>query len=121
MADSTQSQSDLSARVDEFMRLYTQHQRRLYVYLLSLLHNVADAEELMQQTSYILWKKFDTFREPKKGTGPICAKHPEGHSGKLDLSPFSRGRRAVLGPGPAGWPIWKCSSSARGAIRESCR
>ncbi len=26
----------------------------------------------------------------KKGTGPICAKHPSGRSGKLDLSPFSR-------------------------------
>ena len=25
----------------------------------------------------------------KKGTGPICAKHPSGRSGKLDLSPFS--------------------------------
>ena len=25
----------------------------------------------------------------KKGTGPICAKHPPGRSGKLDLSPFS--------------------------------
>ena len=27
--------------------------------------------------------------ERKKGTGPICAKHPPGRSGKLDLSPFS--------------------------------
>jgi len=25
----------------------------------------------------------------KKGTGPICAQHPSGRSGKLDLSPFS--------------------------------
>jgi formylglycine-generating enzyme required for sulfatase activity len=25
----------------------------------------------------------------KKGTGPICAQHPPGRSGKLDLSPFS--------------------------------
>ena len=24
----------------------------------------------------------------KKGSGPICAKHPEGRSGKLDLTPF---------------------------------
>jgi len=29
----------------------------------------------------------------KKGTGPICAKHPPGRSGKLDLSPFSVVRR----------------------------
>jgi len=35
----------------------------------------------------------------KKGTGPICAKHPSGRSGKLDLSPFS----AVAGREQAGW------------------
>ena len=28
--------------------------------------------------------------QAKKGTGPICAKHPQGRPGKLDLSPFSR-------------------------------
>jgi ATP-dependent DNA helicase DinG len=36
--------------------------------------------------------KFDFFQSriglSKKGTGPICAKHPPGRSGKLDLSPF---------------------------------
>jgi DNA helicase-2/ATP-dependent DNA helicase PcrA len=33
-----------------------------------------------------LW---EVLSRPEKGTGPICAKHPEGRSGKLDLSPFS--------------------------------
>ncbi len=33
---------------------------------------------------------FDEMKtEAEKGTGPICAKHPPGRSGKLDLSPFS--------------------------------
>jgi RNA polymerase sigma-70 factor, ECF subfamily len=62
MADFPQPPSDPTFRVDEFMRLYTQHQRRLYVYLLSLVHNVADAEELLQESSYVLWRKFDEFR-----------------------------------------------------------
>jgi len=35
----------------------------------------------------------------KKGTGPICAQHPAGRSGKLDLSPFSR--PSLLGRSPA--------------------
>ncbi len=35
----------------------------------------------------------------KKGTGPICAQHPVGRSGKLDLSPFPR--VAAIGPGTA--------------------
>ncbi len=26
----------------------------------------------------------------KRGTGPVCAKHPPGRSGKMNLSPFSR-------------------------------
>ncbi len=30
----------------------------------------------------------DALRAVEKGTGPICAKHPAGRSGKLDLSPF---------------------------------
>jgi hypothetical protein len=30
----------------------------------------------------------DGFPRAEKGTGPICAKHPPGRSGKLDLSPF---------------------------------
>jgi hypothetical protein len=29
-----------------------------------------------------------TARDVEKGTDPICAQHPEGRSGKLDLSPF---------------------------------
>jgi MFS family permease len=34
----------------------------------------------------------------KKKTGPICAKHPAGRSGKLDLSPFSSGWKSILKP-----------------------
>lgn len=44
------------------MRLYTACQRRLYIYLLSLVHNVSDAEELLQQTSFVLWQKFAEFQ-----------------------------------------------------------
>jgi uncharacterized membrane protein (DUF4010 family) len=31
----------------------------------------------------------------EKGTGPICAQHPKGHSGKLDLSPFPAAHRGI--------------------------
>ena len=54
--------ADPAGRVEEFMRLFGQHQRRVYVYLLSLLGNATDAEEAMGQTSYLLWKKFGEFR-----------------------------------------------------------
>ena len=32
-----------------------------------------------------------SIAEAEKGTGPICATHPQGRSGKLDLSPFPGG------------------------------
>ncbi len=59
-----ESSLDVIGRVDEFMRLYAQHQRRIYLYLLSLVHNATDAEELLQETSCVLWKKFDQY-EPE--------------------------------------------------------
>ena len=33
---------------------------------------------------------FRSRQGSEKGTGPICAKHPPGRPGKLDLSPFPR-------------------------------
>jgi RNA polymerase sigma-70 factor, ECF subfamily len=50
------------ARADEFVRLYSTHERRLRAYVLCLLPRWSDAEEVSQQVSLILWKKFDRFR-----------------------------------------------------------
>ena len=70
------------------------HQRRVYIYLLSLVHSVADAEELLQETAYILWKKFDEFRPGTNFGAWACrvayleaAKFRERHKGELPLSP----------------------------------
>ena len=51
--------------------------------------------------------------EVEKGTGPICAKHPEGRSGKLDLSPFPppEGRSGKLDLSP--FPPELCLEYAR--------
>ncbi len=38
------------------------------------------------------------WHRSEKGTGPICAKHPPGRSGKLDLSPFPNLRRRLPRP-----------------------
>ena len=48
-------------RVDEFVALYTRHSSRLRGYIMSLVPNWADAEEVLQDTSSVLWKKFDRF------------------------------------------------------------
>ena len=37
------------------------HQQRLYGFIYTLVPNPADAEDLLQQTSLILWQKFEEF------------------------------------------------------------
>jgi RNA polymerase sigma-70 factor (ECF subfamily) len=46
---------------DEFVRLLLQHQFRLYGFILSLVPNCADADDVMQETSAALWEMFDKY------------------------------------------------------------
>ena len=68
MPDSSPSESTPSPaadRHDEFMALFLEHQPRIYAYIRSLLYQRADADDVMQETSAVLWKKFGDF---EKGT-----------------------------------------------------
>lgn len=51
-----------STRTEEFMELCSSHQRQLLGYIFTLVRNMDDAEDLLQQTSLILWRKFDDFQ-----------------------------------------------------------
>jgi RNA polymerase sigma-70 factor (ECF subfamily) len=55
------SPSPDSRRTSEFVRLYAAHSRRVYTYLLTLVPNRADVEEVFQDVSAVLWEKFDEF------------------------------------------------------------
>lgn len=48
-------------RYDLFCELLTRHQTQLRGYLLALVRNRADADDLFQTTSLTLWRKFETF------------------------------------------------------------
>ncbi|MEM9281677.1 MAG: sigma-70 family RNA polymerase sigma factor [Verrucomicrobiota bacterium] len=52
-------------RHDEFMQLFLEHQPRIYGYVRSLLFQKADADDVMQETASVLWRKFDEY---EKGT-----------------------------------------------------
>lgn len=52
---------DENARVEAFTQLLATCQRRVFLYALNLVHNPADAEEILQQTNLVLWRKFDQF------------------------------------------------------------
>jgi len=47
---------------DEFVRLFTSCQKKIYWYIFSLLHDVHDAEEVFQETAIVLWQKFASFQ-----------------------------------------------------------
>lgn len=51
-----------SAQTEQFVRLLTQHNRRLYGYILALLPHRSDADEVLQETSTFLWRNFSQFR-----------------------------------------------------------
>ena len=43
------------------MELFLEHQPRIHGYIRSLLFQKADADDVMQETSSVLWRKFDEF------------------------------------------------------------
>lgn len=45
----------------DFIYLLTDWQNRLFAYLVTLLGNVHDAHDALQETNVVLWQKFDEF------------------------------------------------------------
>jgi RNA polymerase sigma-70 factor, ECF subfamily len=54
-------EQDRELRREEFVRLFRQYERGLYRYILSLVLNVAAADEISQNTSLLLWEEFGRF------------------------------------------------------------
>src|SRR5205814_6679679 len=46
----------------QFIRLMTRHERLVYGYILSLVPNWADADEILQETNIRLWEEFEKFQ-----------------------------------------------------------
>lgn len=47
---------------EEFVHLFSRHQRKIYLYVLSQVPNPVDAEEILQDTNVIIWSKYQQFR-----------------------------------------------------------
>ncbi len=76
------------ARAVERRQLVRENQRLTWGEQTRLQREHDEAACLLEQQRALLGDPDETPAE-KRGTGPICAKHPSGRSGKLDLSPFS--------------------------------
>jgi RNA polymerase sigma-70 factor (ECF subfamily) len=50
-----------AAKVNEFVRLLGENQRRISLYVMGLVPNWNDAEEIVQETTVVLWQEFAKF------------------------------------------------------------
>lgn len=54
---------DRNLDTERFLRLLTPIQGRIYAYILSQWPNRSDADDLMQETTAVIWKKFDSYEQ----------------------------------------------------------
>ena len=47
---------------EEFVQLFSRSQRRIYLYILSQVQNAVDAEEILQETNIVIWRKCQQFQ-----------------------------------------------------------
>ncbi len=59
MVDQT-SQNE-SQKMNQFLQLYSIHQSRFYAYIITIVANLADADDIFQETTTEMWRKFDQF------------------------------------------------------------
>src|SRR5262249_46293703 len=52
---------DTPQRTEQFIVVYSACESRLFAYLMALLGNRSDAEEVFQETALALWRSFDSF------------------------------------------------------------
>jgi len=60
-------------RIELFVRLIGQHQYQIHRYLLSLVPNTHDADDLFQQTNLFLWREFNRFEEGTSFVSWACS------------------------------------------------
>lgn len=61
MAEQSGGVTDERERREAFARLFAQHDRWLFAYLVSLLGNAAHAEEVFQEVCVVVWREYETF------------------------------------------------------------
>jgi RNA polymerase sigma-70 factor (ECF subfamily) len=54
---------DEDLKSEQFFKLYNSVSTRVLSYLVIMVHNKDDAEELLQETATVLWTKFDEYEE----------------------------------------------------------
>ena len=50
------------SRHDEFVSLYVRHEGAIFSFVMSLVRNTADAEDVLQRASMTMWQRFDQYQ-----------------------------------------------------------
>ena len=70
--DSTRRSEDQSAAQQRFLSLFLRSEREIFRYVAALVPNVADAEDIVQQTALALWEGFDAYDPSQPFTPWAC-------------------------------------------------
>src|SRR3954462_15206372 len=63
---------DQSAAQQRFLSLFLRSEREIFRYVAVLVPNMADAEDIVQQTALALWEKFDAYDSSQPFTPWAC-------------------------------------------------
>lgn len=64
--------SDQAAAQQRFLSLFLRSEREVFRYVAALVPNVADAEDIVQQTALALWEKYDAYDPTRPFTPWAC-------------------------------------------------
>jgi RNA polymerase sigma factor (sigma-70 family) len=64
--------NDHAAAQQRFLSLFLRSEREIFRYVAALVPNVADAEDIVQQTALALWEKFDAYDPAQPFTPWAC-------------------------------------------------
>jgi len=70
--DSTSALGDRNAAQQRFLSLFLRSEREVFRYVAALVPNLADAEDIVQQTALALWEKFDAYDPSQPFTPWAC-------------------------------------------------
>ena len=71
-SDSKRQPEDQAAAQQRFLSLFLRSEREVFRYVATLVPNVADAEDIVQQTALALWEKFDAYDSSQPFTPWAC-------------------------------------------------
>ncbi len=57
---------------DEFVQLFTRWQRRLFLFILAQVPNATEAEEILQETNLVIWRKSFAYRPGTNFYAWVC-------------------------------------------------